>query len=48
MALKQGMSDADLTDATANGKDKIPAYKGKLTDQQIINRSKSLLAILGR
>ncbi len=31
----QGMSDADLTSAITNGKGKMPAYKGKLTDAQI-------------
>ena len=31
----QGMSDADLNDAITNGKGKMPAYKGKLTDAQI-------------
>jgi len=31
----QGMSDADLTAAITNGKGKMPAYKGKLTDAQI-------------
>jgi mono/diheme cytochrome c family protein len=31
----QAMSDADLTGAIANGKGKMPAYKGKLTDAQI-------------
>ena len=31
----QGMSDAQLTDAITNGKGKMPAYKGKLTDAQI-------------
>jgi mono/diheme cytochrome c family protein len=29
------MSDADLTAAITNGKGKMPAYKGKLTDAQI-------------
>ena len=28
-------SDADLTAETTNGKGKMPAYKGKLTDAQI-------------
>jgi mono/diheme cytochrome c family protein len=28
-------SDADLIAATTNGKEKMPAYKGKLTDGQI-------------
>lgn len=28
-------SDADLVAATTNGKGKMPAYKGKLTDAQI-------------
>jgi cytochrome c6 len=28
-------SDADLIAATTNGKGKMPAYKGKLTDPQI-------------
>ena len=31
----QKMSDADLTSTITNGKDKMPAYKGKLTDAQI-------------
>ena len=31
----QGMSDADLNAAITNGKGKMPAYKGKLTDSQI-------------
>jgi cytochrome c6 len=31
----QGMSDADLTAAITDGKGKMPAYKGKLTDPQI-------------
>jgi cytochrome c6 len=31
----QGMSDADLTKAITDGKGKMPAYKGKLTDAQI-------------
>ena len=31
----QKMSDADLTGTITNGKDKMPAYKGKLTDAQI-------------
>jgi mono/diheme cytochrome c family protein len=31
----QGMSDADLMNMIANGKGKMPAYKGKLTDDQI-------------
>ena len=30
-----GASDADLTAATKNGKGKMPAYNGKLTDAQI-------------
>jgi cytochrome c6 len=29
------MSDADLIAVTTNGKNKMPAYKGKLTDAQI-------------
>ena len=29
------MSDADLIAETTNGKNKMPAYKGKLTDAQI-------------
>jgi len=36
----QKMTDAQLTEATTNGKNKMPAYKGKLTDEQI----KSLVA----
>lgn len=31
----QKMSDADLNGAITNGKGKMPAYKGKLTDAQI-------------
>jgi len=31
----QKQTDAQLTDITANGKGKMPAYKGKLTDGQI-------------
>jgi cytochrome c6 len=31
----QGMSDAQLTALITNGKGKMPAYKGKLTDAQI-------------
>jgi cytochrome c6 len=31
----QKMSDADLTGAITNGKGKMPAYKGKLTDAQV-------------
>ena len=31
----QKMSDADLNAEIANGKGKMPAYKGKLTDAQI-------------
>lgn len=31
----QKQTDAQLTDITANGKGKMPAYKGKLTDDQI-------------
>jgi mono/diheme cytochrome c family protein len=31
----QGQTDAQLTDIVANGKNKMPAYKGKLTDDQI-------------
>lgn len=31
----QGMSDADLAAVIANGKGKMPAYKGKLTDAEI-------------
>lgn len=31
----QAMSDADLTAVITNGKDKMPSYKGKLTDAQI-------------
>lgn len=36
------MSDADLIAVTTNGKNKMPAYKGKLTDDQI----KSLIAYI--
>ncbi len=31
----QKMSDAELTGAIDNGKGKMPAYKGKLTDAQV-------------
>jgi mono/diheme cytochrome c family protein len=31
----QGQTDAQLTEIITNGKDKMPAYKGKLTDDQI-------------
>ena len=31
----QAMSDADLSASITNGKGKMPAYKGKLTDAQI-------------
>lgn len=31
----QGMSDADMAALITNGKGKMPAYKGKLTDAQI-------------
>jgi len=31
----QKQTDAQLFDITANGKNKMPAYKGKLTDDQI-------------
>jgi mono/diheme cytochrome c family protein len=31
----QKMSDADLTALVTNGKGKMPAYKGKLTDDEI-------------
>ena len=31
----QKMSDADLTTLITNGKGKMPAYKGKLTDAEI-------------
>ena len=31
----QKMSDADMTALITNGKGKMPAYKGKLTDAQI-------------
>jgi mono/diheme cytochrome c family protein len=31
----QKMTDAELTEATVNGKKKMPGYKGKLTDDQI-------------
>jgi cytochrome c6 len=33
----QGQTDAQLTDIVTNGKNKMPAYKGKLTDDQIKN-----------
>jgi cytochrome c6 len=31
----QKLSDAELTKVTADGKGKMPAYKGKLTDDEI-------------
>jgi cytochrome c6 len=31
----QSETDAQLTDIVSNGKNKMPAYKGKLTDDQI-------------
>lgn len=31
----QKQTDAQLTEITANGKGKMPAFKGKLTDDQI-------------
>jgi mono/diheme cytochrome c family protein len=31
----QGKSDADLTDTIAKGKKPMPAYEGKLTNDQI-------------
>jgi cytochrome c6 len=31
----QSQSDAQLTETVTNGKNKMPAYKGKLTDDQI-------------
>jgi cytochrome c6 len=31
----QGQTDAQISDIVSNGKDKMPAYKGKLTDDQI-------------
>lgn len=31
----QKKTDAELTDIVTKGKDKMPAYKGKLTDDQI-------------
>jgi cytochrome c6 len=31
----QGQTDAQLTDIVTNGKGKMPAYKGKLTNPQI-------------
>jgi cytochrome c6 len=31
----QSQTDAQLTEIVANGKNKMPAYKGKLTDEQI-------------
>jgi mono/diheme cytochrome c family protein len=31
----QNLTDAQLHDIITNGKDKMPAYKGKLTDDQI-------------
>jgi len=34
-AEAQAMSDAQITEEIANGKGKMPSYKGKLTDAQI-------------
>ena len=31
----QSQTDAQISDIVSNGKDKMPAYKGKLTDDQI-------------
>jgi len=31
----QGKSDADLKGVISDGKDKMPSYKGKLSDDQI-------------
>ena len=31
----QSLTDAQLSEIITNGKDKMPAYKGKLTDDQI-------------
>ncbi len=31
----QKQTDAQLTDSITNGKGKMPAYKGKLTEEQI-------------
>jgi cytochrome c6 len=31
----QSQTDAQITDIVTNGKNKMPAYKGKLTDDQI-------------
>jgi cytochrome c6 len=31
----QGQTDAQISEIVTNGKDKMPAYKGKLTDDQI-------------
>lgn len=31
----QGMSDSDLTSAIENGKGKMPAFKGKVSDAQV-------------
>lgn len=31
----QGQTDAQLNDIVTNGKGKMPAYKGKVTDEQI-------------
>jgi cytochrome c6 len=38
----QKQTDAQLTEITTNGKGKMPAYKGKLTDEQI----KQLVAVI--
>jgi|SRR5271154_4862528 len=31
----QSQTDAQISDIVTNGKDKMPAYKGKLTDDQV-------------
>lgn len=34
-AVDKAKSEKDYVDVTTNGKNKMPAYKGKLTDEQI-------------
>jgi len=41
----QKMSDADLTAAITNGKGKMPAYKGKLTDAQVTDLVKYIRSL---
>ncbi|MBA3913549.1 MAG: cytochrome c [Acidobacteriales bacterium] len=41
----QAMSDADLAAVITNGKDKMPSYKGKLTDAQISDMVKYIRSL---